>query len=232
MTFGWAEPLPHCSRPLFHHLTLTKHPPRPSTEHVVHQHDRLIYYEPESLPRSLCLGLDGCCFFFSPSLVTSFFYVYLQNNLHLSPLLTWPLESIFFPHVFGRISSKLGSWIICEVNKIPIKRPITGMSRCAVTCWSAGNCRNYIAKSLNKLGTIGEMADQAWINHSLFSPKNLSQHCQPWNPVLPWKLHCILFFSENLSFFHFFKHGRKESICCVNLTKSGLYVLYHDEHIC
>lgn len=75
LTFGRAEPLPHYSRPLFHHLTLTKHPSRPSTEHVVHQH-HLIYNEPESLPRSLCLGLDGFFFSFSSHF---FFHIWLQT---------------------------------------------------------------------------------------------------------------------------------------------------------
>lgn len=141
------------------------------------------------------LGLG--CFFF-PFLLSSFLFLHLPPKQSPSQptfdLTTW----IYF------LSTCVGGFYpsqafeSSEADKIPIKRPITGMDRCAVTCWNAGNCRNYIAKSLNKLSTLGETADQAWINHSLFSSKNLSQHCQPnvqsWNPVLPWRLHCILFF--------------------------------------
>lgn len=89
LAFGQAVPLLHYSRHLFHHLTLTKHPWCPSTEHVVYQH-HLIYYEPESLPQSLCLGLGGFFFSFSSHF---FFHIRLQT-ISISALF-W-LDHLFF----------------------------------------------------------------------------------------------------------------------------------------
>lgn len=119
------------------------------------------------------LGLGYFCF--SPSLVISFF-TFTSKTISISAHFWLDHLKIFSFHICLGGFHQSQALESSEADKIPIKTPITGMDRCAVMCWNAGNCRNYIAKSLNKLSTIGETADQAWINHSLFSSKNLSRH--------------------------------------------------------